>query len=332
MRAAVYTRTGPASEVLQIRDRQVPIPGVGEVLVRVRGSGINPADVKRRAGWRGSEMVHPVIIPHCDGAGEIVAIGADVKSRAIDDRVWIWNAQGGYDGPGRAFGTAAEFIAIPAEQTALLNDELSFLEGACLGVPAMTAQYAVFSDAPIAGKTVLVQGGGGVVAHLAIQFASYYGARVIATAGSDARANHARAAGAIEVFNRHDPNMTSAIMEWTNGEGVDRIIELEFGGNLQSDATLLRARGVIAAYSSSQIPEPVFPYYQIASKGGVIRIIQSFGFSDEIRRDVIASVNKLVAKQKLNISIGKAYPIEEIANAHVDVETEKIIGNVVLEI
>ena len=97
MRAAVYTRTGPASEVLQIRDRQVPIPGVGEVLVRVRGSGINPADVKRRAGWRGSEMAHPVIIPHCDGAGEIVAVGADVKSRAIDDRVWIWNAQGGYD-------------------------------------------------------------------------------------------------------------------------------------------------------------------------------------------------------------------------------------------
>jgi NADPH2:quinone reductase len=126
--------------------------------------------------------------------------------------------------------------------------------------------------------------------------------------------------------------MTSAIMDWTDGEGVDRIIELEFGGNLQSDATLLRAEGVIAAYSSSQIPEPVFPYYQIASKGGVIRIIQSFGFSDEIRRDVIASVNKLVAKQKLNVSIGKAYPLEEIANAHVDVETEKIIGNVVLEI
>ena len=162
MRAAVYTRTGPASEVLQIRDRQVPIPGVGEVLVRVRGSGINPADVKRRAGWRGSEMAHPVIIPHCDGAGEIVAVGADVEGRAIDDRVWIWNAQGGYDGPGRAFGTAAEYIAIPAEQTALLNDELSFLEGACLGVPAMTAHYAVFSDAPIAGKTVLVQGGGGL--------------------------------------------------------------------------------------------------------------------------------------------------------------------------
>ena len=79
MRAAVYTRTGPASEVLQIRDRQVPIPGVGEVLVRVRGSGINPADVKRRAGWRGSEMAHPIIIPHCDGAGEIVAVGTDVE-------------------------------------------------------------------------------------------------------------------------------------------------------------------------------------------------------------------------------------------------------------
>lgn len=126
--------------------------------------------------------------------------------------------------------------------------------------------------------------------------------------------------------------MTAAIMDWTNGEGVDRIIELEFGGNLQNDVELLRARGVIAAYSSSQIPEPVFPYYQIASKGGVIRIIQSFGFSDEIRRDVIATVNKLCAKQKLDVSIGKTYPLEEIANAHMDVETERVIGNVVIEI
>ena len=332
MRAAIYTSTGPANEVLEIREEQTPKAGDGEILVRVRGSGINPADVKRRAGWRGSEMAHPKIIPHCDGAGEVVAVGSGVECRAINDRVWIWNAQGGYDGPGRAFGTAAEYVAIPARQTALLNERLSFLEGACLGVPAVTAHYAVFSDMPISGKTVLVQGGGGVVAHLAIQFASSHGAIVIATAGSDARADHARAAGASEVFNRHDPNMTGLIMDWTNGEGVDRIIELEFGGNLQSDVALLKAGGVIAAYSSSQIPEPVFPYYEIASKGAVIRIIQSFGFSDCIRRKAINAIDQLCSENGLAVPIGEVYPLDQISQAHDDVEAQNTIGNVVLAI
>ena len=125
MRAAIYTSTGPANEVLEIREEQTPKAGDGEILVRVRGSGINPADVKRRAGWRGSEMAHPKIIPHCDGSGEVIAVGKDVKDRKAGDRVWVWNAQGGYDGPGRAFGTAAEFIAIDSMQTALLHEKLN---------------------------------------------------------------------------------------------------------------------------------------------------------------------------------------------------------------
>ena len=101
MRAAYYTRTGAAADVLELADLAEPVAGTGEVLVRVRASGINPADVKRRAGWRGVAMAHPRIIPHCDGAGEIVDIGPGVENRKTGDRVWIWNAQGGYDGPGR---------------------------------------------------------------------------------------------------------------------------------------------------------------------------------------------------------------------------------------
>ena len=332
MKAAVYTKTGAATEVLEIRDEIKPTPEKDEVLVALRASGINPADVKRRAGWRDSRMAHPKIIPHCDGSGEVVALGENVKNRRVGDRVWVWSAQGGYDGPGRAFGTAAEYISINTKQTALLHENLSFLEGACLGVPAMTAYYAVFADGLVRDQTILVQGGGGVVAHFAIQFAKFGSAKVIATTGSPERASHALEAGADLIFDRHDPKLSDLILEATGGEGVDRVIELEFGGNLLTDISVLKAGGVIAAYSSTQVPEPKFPYYKLAAKGGAIRVIQSFGFSDDIRSKAIATVNKLCSENALIVSIGKVYPLDQISEAHNGVEAQKTIGNIVLEI
>ena len=332
MRAAVYNSTGLAREVLKIKDEPKPVPQKNEVLIALRASGINPADVKRRAGWRNPEMPHPKIIPHCDGAGEVVAVGKDVKDRKVGDRVWVWNAQGGYDGPGRAFGTAAEFIAIDGMQTAILHEKLNFLEGACLGVPAVTAHHAVFADGPVKNQTILVQGGGGVVAHFAIQFAKYGSANVIATTGSSQRSSHALEAGADKVLDRHDPMLSDLILDATGGEGVDRVIELEFGGNLFTDISVLKAGGVIAAYSSTQIPEPTFPYYKLAAKGGAIRVIQSFGFSDEIRSRAIDTINKLCSDNELIVSIGRVYYLDQISQAHDDVEAQTTIGNIVLEI
>ena len=332
MKAAVYTRTGAAREVLEIKEEVKPTPSKNEVLIALRASGINPADVKRRAGWNNSKMAHPKIIPHCDGSGEVIAVGDNVKDRKVGDRVWVWNAQGGYDGPGRAFGTAAEYIAINSKQTAVLHKKLNFLEGACLGVPAMTAYYAVFADGLVKNQTILVQGGGGVVAHFAIQFAKYGSAKVIATTGSSQRSSHALEAGADKVLDRHDPMLSDLILDATGGEGVDRVIELEFGGNLLTDISVLKAGGVIAAYSSTQVPEPAFPYYKLAAKGGAIRVIQSFGFSDQIRSKAIDAVNKLCSDNDLIVSIGKVYSLDQISEAHDDVEAQKTIGNIVLEI
>ncbi|RMH49245.1 MAG: NADPH:quinone reductase, partial [Alphaproteobacteria bacterium] len=183
MRAAVYRRTGPAEEVLTVEDLPDPVPGPGEVLVRVHASGVNPADVKRRGGWLGQRMDHPLVIPHADGAGEIIATGPGVDPARRGQRVWLWNAQGGYGGPGRAFGTAAELCALPQSQAVPLPAALSFAQGACLGIPAMTAHRAVFADGPVAGRTILVAGAGGAVGHFAVQFAAAAGARVIGTAG-----------------------------------------------------------------------------------------------------------------------------------------------------
>ena len=202
MLAATYTRTGPAAEGLVVDHRPDPVPGPGEVLVRVHASGINPADVKRRAGWNGMQMEHPLVIPHTDGAGEIVEVGAGVDRARIGERVWLWNAQGGYGTAGRAFGTAAGLIAIDADQAVRLPDEFDFVAGACIGVPAMTAFRAVHADGPVEDQTILVNGAAGAVGHCAVQIAASGGARVIGTVGNEQAATHVMAGGAFATIDR----------------------------------------------------------------------------------------------------------------------------------
>ena len=132
MRAISYAAFGTAKEVLTLEDLPKPEVGQGEVLVRLRASGVNPSDVKARAGARAGvgKMPFPKIIPHSDGAGEIEAVGEGVDPARIGQRVWIWNGQWQ-----SAYGTAADYIALPAEQAVLLPENISFEEGAVLGIP-----------------------------------------------------------------------------------------------------------------------------------------------------------------------------------------------------
>lgn len=332
MRAAFYRRTGPPEEVLEVADLPDPIPGPGEVLVRVRASGVNPADVKRRAGWRGIAMGHPLVVPHSDGAGEVIGVGAGVDPARLGERVWLWNAQGGYGGPGRAFGTAAERVALPAAQAVRLPDAFGFEEGACLGVPAMTAHRAVFADGPVAGHTILIQGAGGAVAHFAVQFAVCGGARVIGTAGSAVRAAHARAAGAEEVIDRAREDVVERVFEWTRGAGVDRIVEVEFGANLAVDAAVLKPNGVIATFSSTSCPEPVLPYYTLAFKGANVRFLQGFHLPDAARLEGKSAIARLAGEGRLEAAVGRVLPLHRIAEAHAAVERGDVTGNVVVAV
>src|SRR6185436_15978380 len=134
VRAAFYTRQGPASEVLTVGEQPQPQPGVGEVRVRVRFSGVNPSDWKTRKGGVGRKLIAPLIIPHCDGAGVIDAVGEGVPQARIGERVWIWNGQWQ-----RPLGTAAEWLALPSAQAVVLPAGADEEAGACLGVPALTA-------------------------------------------------------------------------------------------------------------------------------------------------------------------------------------------------
>ena len=332
MKAAYYKKTGNAKEVLINGNLKTPKPSDNEVLISVKASGINPSDVKRRAGWQNKNLPFPLIIPHSDGAGQIVQVGSNISTDLIGTSVWIWNAQGGYSGPGRAFGTAAEFITVPATQVSKLPDSVTFEEGACLGVPLRTSHRAVFADGPIDNKLILVQGAGGVVGNFAVQLASQFGATVIATAGSKERISHALNAGAHHVVNRHKTSFKEEIMDITKGLGVDRIIEIEFGGNIETDIDLLKPNGIIAAYSSTTVPNPSFPYYKLAAKGGQINLIQSFNLPLDAEQQCQKDLKELCESGKFKVAIGKVLPISEISSAHELVETKSIIGNVVLKI
>ena len=335
MRAAWYRKTGAAADVLEVGEMPtIPgsPPGPEEVEIRLHASGINPADVKRRAGWGGSTMDHERVVPHADGAGVVVSVGTNVRDLREGQRVWVHNAQGGYGVAGRAFGTAAESVVLSAEQVFELPDAMGFAEGACLGIPALTAYLAVHADGPVQGQTVLVTGAAGAVGHFAAQFAQSAGARVIATVSTEDKAIHVARTGVSDVLQRHDDDLAERILDLTDGAGVDRIVEVDFGANLDTTTKLLKPGSVVAAYSSTAVPEPVLPYYSFAFRGATLRFIQGFLVKPETVKAALAEIKRLSVENRLNVAIDSTFGLDEIIEAHQRVESGETIGNVVLNI
>ena len=326
MKAAFYDRNGPADEMLQVAELPMPAPGAGEVLVRVNASGVNPSDVKSRAGLR-AKMSWPRVIPHSDGAGVIEAIGAGVDPARVGERVWLWNGQWQ-----RPFGTAAEYIALPSFQAPHLPDGAPYEAGACLGIPAMTAHRCVFADGPVAGQIILVTGGAGAVGHYAIQLARWGGAKVIATVSNAEKAAHAKAAGADRIVNYKNEDVAQAVKDLTNGQGVDRVVEVEFGGNLATTLACLKTNGVIATYASSSVMEPKLPFYPMMFQGVTLRMVLVYILPEDARRQSIQDINQALAQGALVHAIAESYPLDRIAAAHKAVESGTAIGNVVVSI
>jgi NADPH:quinone reductase len=328
MRAAWYERYGAAEDVLVVGQQPDPVVGANEVLVRVKASGINPSDVKRRAvdlGGFGGKF--PRIIPHSDGAGVIESVGANIDRRRIGERVWTWNAQWQ-----RPFGTAAEFVALPAEQAVRLPDHITFEAGACLGIPAQAAHRAVFADGPVKGQTILITGGAGVVGRFAIQLAKWAGARVITTVSQDEKGAHATAAGADTVIDYKREDVVKAIMTETNGNGVDRVIDVEFGGNLPITSEVLRANGVLVAYGSVAQPNPVLPFYTMMFKAHTVRLVVVYLLPAEARRHAITDLTSRLEANALQSDVGTVLPLNEIADGHHLVERSAVVGKVLLRI
>lgn len=323
MKAVTYRSFGAAADVLELVDLPDPEPVPGEVLVRVRATGINPSDVKLRSGARpGAVMQFPVIVPHSDGAGVIEAVGEGVDPARIGERVWIWNGQWQ-----RAFGTGAEFIALPSDQAVHLPDTTSFAEGACFGIPAMTAWYALFCDGPITDKTVLVTGGAGTVGRYACQMAALGGARVITTVSSDEKAAHS---GADAWINYRTQDVTEAVMDLTGGAGVDRIVEVDFAANQSASLTLIRPRGTIASYASASQMRPELDFYGFMFKNIRLHMLIVYQLDVAARRRGEAQLGAWLEQSALSHAVVPAGGLADAARAHEQVEAGQKLGTVVL--
>ncbi|CAG0951670.1 2-haloacrylate reductase [Anaerolineales bacterium] len=327
MRAAFYECTGLAKDVLVVGDFPTPLPGPGEIRVKVTWSGVNPSDVKSRAGSRVKTLPFPRIVPHSDGSGMIDQVGAEVDPARVGERVWIWNAAWM-----RPFGTAAQYVVLPSNQAALLPDNVELAVGACLGIPALTAYHAVTVDGGVDGKIVLVAGGAGAVGHYAIQLAKIKGARqVIATVSGPEKAALAREAGADVVLNYKTDDLPSAIQDATSGQGVDRIVEVDFAANVNTDIAALRPNGEIVVYGSGAAEISV-PFSPAIRKGARMTFFIVYNLDPHVRERAIADLTILLKENRLNHNIAARLPLEKIAEAHEMVEGGRVIGNVVLQI
>lgn len=314
MKAVWYERFGAAEEVLQHGELPDPEPAAGEVRVKLAVSGVNPVDVKRRLGGRG-EMSAPQVVPHFDGAGVIDDVGAGVDATRVGERVWVFGAQWQRD-----FGTAAEWLTVPSLQAQPLPKDANFDDGACLGIPALTAYPAVYADGDVRGQTVLVTGGAGSVGRYAVQFAKLGGAQTIATVSSDEKAEFAKSAGADHVLNYKTEDVAARIADITSSQGVDRIVEVEFGGNLETSVAALKVGGVIAAYASQAAPTPTVPFYEMMYKSLVVRHVLTFQVPDELLRRALADISRWLAVGELSHHIGETYDLANTVAAHQAVE------------
>jgi NADPH:quinone reductase len=327
MQAAYYERTGAASEVLMVGSVPDPQPGPGEVRVRLRWSGVNPADVKTRGGLLGSVLPFARVIPHSDGMGMIDAAGSGVPSQRVGERVWVWNAAWG-----RAFGTAAQYLVVPQAQAVALPDGVADEAGACLGIPALTALHATLAHGGVEGRSVLVAGGAGAVGHYAVQFARLLGARqVIATVSNTRKAALATEAGAHVVINYREGKLGEHVRSATQGAGVDRVIEVDVAANGEHDADIVRPGGQWLVYGSGQ-GQFNLPFFPLILKNQSLHFFIVYNLTPEDRRRAETVLTQFLVKGALVHNIAQRLPLAQIAAAHEMVERGEAVGNVVLAI
>ena len=307
MKAALYRTTGPARDVLRVEEVTRPEPGPGEVLVRVRASGVNPTDFKTRAGAT-TRPIEEFQVPNQDGAGVVEAVGDGVDAARVGERVWMWLAAFG-----RRWGTAAEYTVVPARQAVPLPDGASFELGASLGVPAMTAHRALFADGPVAGKTVLVTGGAGAVGHYAIELAKWAGAHVVTTVSSPEKGELAAKAGADLVVNYRDKDAIDQVKAFA--PVVERVVEVALGANLDLDLAVSGPETTVVTYAADGA-DPVLPVRACMSANVTLRFMLLYGVPAPALDAAVTDITAAVAAGALTELPAHRFALDDVVAAH----------------
>ena len=326
MRAGWYEKTGPATEVVKIGDMADPVPAAGEILVRLHASGINPSDYKRRANTKVAAEF-PRVVPHSDGAGVVAALGAGATGFKVGDRVWCFNAQWA-----RPFGTAAEFVSLPAGLVRPLPAKTSFVEGACFGIPAMTGYHATHVAGPLAGKTVYVPGATGRVGAYAVQFAKWRGARVIASTGGGEAARQAIAGlGADVVLDRRASDLAARILAETGGGGVDLVVDVDLPGNIGLDEKIVAENGAVVSFGAASVPTLAVNMSGRKARNFSLHLIFVYLLDSATAAATCAGIEEAERAGALKHRIGGVFPLAELARAHAAAEAASGTGHFVVE-
>jgi NADPH2:quinone reductase len=326
MRAVWYERQGPASDVLVMGELATPEPGTYEVRVRLEAAGVNPSDTYRRRGPTPA-MEYPRVITCSDGAGMVDCVGPMVPENWVGRRVWLYNGQRN----GRWMGTAAEYIALNVDLVMPLPEPVSCAEGATLGIPGMTAHYCVFAAGPVQGRTLLVTGAAGAVGHYAVQLAKWAGATVIATVSSQAKAERARAGGADCVINYRTEDVAARVRDITGGDGVDHVVDVDFGGNLTATLGCLRPNASIAIYASNGERTPRLPVGDLMQRNITLYPMSLPGSPHAARKRAQHDITQWIASGRRMLSVAARFPLDRTAAAHEAVERGDKIGTVVID-
>lgn len=320
MKAIQVSQVG-GPEAQQLVDVPTPLPKANEVLVRVYAAGVNFVDVYYREGR------YPAKTPFINGqeiAGEVIAVGNDVKDFKAGDHVAQTGVMGGY----------AEFQAVPAERLVKIPDALSYEQAAAIMLQGATVHYLVRSTYPLkAGETVLLHAAAGGIGLLLTQYAKKIGARVIGTVSTEEKAKLAREAGADEIIIYTKEDFVAETKRLTNGKGVDVVYDgvgkTTFEGSLQS----LRPRGYMVLFGGASGAVPPFDPIQLTQLGSLFLTRPSLGHYIATRDELqwrFSEIFQLVLAGDLKIHIGAKYKLAGAAQAHRDLEARKTVGKVLL--
>jgi len=308
--------------MLSVTEMPRPAPARGEVLVRVRVSGVNPTDWKsRRSG--GNASVAEQIVPNQDGAGEVVAVGDGVDPARVGEPVWLWEGQWQ-----RSQGTAAQWIAVPSRQAVALPPEISLELGAGLGIPAITAHRCLFADSALSGAKILVHGGAGAVGHAAIELGRWHGAHVATTVSSEEKAELARAAGAELVINYRSEPAGERVRAWAP-DGVARIVEVNLPANLSLDTGVLANGGVVSCYTAPD--RAVELSRSLMVLGAQIAFVLVYTVPLEAKLAAVADISQALRDGALTALPAHHFSLQQIAAAHDAVE-QGAIGKVLVRL
>jgi len=324
MKTAVYTRNGSADAVLELRDKPKPEPAKSEVLIKLATSGVNPSDVKSRAG---RPLAGDFVIPHSDGAGIIEEVGAGVDNARAGERVWVWNGQWQ-----RQFGTAAEYIAVPAEQAVHLDDDITFETAACFGIPGLTAAHGINLLEHTAADTVLITGAASCVGHYLTQMAILAGRKVMGTASAN-KHDIVMQAGAHACIDYQKHSVGDEVLKLTNGEGVGAIIDMDFYSTSRLvSSNALRPSGSIFCYGSNDMGEIPVAFRDLLFKQITLQFFLVYQLDAVQRQSAIDRLNAFMRSGQAVTRIAEVLPLEDIVKAHELVESGKANGNVVLSL